>query len=231
MDLGPLMRKYREAKGLTQVKLAEVSGMSQQMIQKIEAESAGADETVRRIARLLEVPNDLIERTLENRQRHQVGAAMRRTPKTAANISRVAELTPPRPAYAEKMIPVMGHAAGALPGNGHLIMGEQRALVPCPPTLVNVEGAYAVYVSGTSMMPRYRPGELLFIHPLKEPAPGDYVVAQIEDETSGELFGYVKQFVGWQGDELVLSQHNPEAELRFPSHQVVSVNKIVIAMV
>lgn len=238
MELRDLIRSARESRKMNQTDAAKLVGMSQQWLYKLEAENRGDEAKVLELAKVLGIPDDQAVAALANRTftpRPPAPSNVTQFVRSMApsvpptNIARVSDLAV---THAEpRMIPVMGYAAGALPGNGHLIMGEQRALVPCPPTLANVEGAYAVYVSGTSMMPRYRPGELLFIHPLKEPVAGDYVVAQIEDQDTGELQGYVKQFVGWQGDDLVLSQHNPEREMRFPADHVHAVNKIVISMV
>lgn len=220
MDIAHLISNGLKAKGLSQHEAAKMIGVSQQTIHKMATLGLGGIETVRKAGQVLGISASEIDSALTARKA-----------KPKSNVARMADLSPARANQHDKMVPVMGYAAGALPGNGHLIMGEQRALVACPPQLANVEGAFAVYVSGTSMMPRYIPGELLFIHPLKEPAPGDYVVAQIEDETSGEVFGYVKQFLRWDGDELVLWQHNPEGEMRFPAYQVKAINKVVISMV
>ncbi|MFD2679050.1 S24 family peptidase [Camelimonas lactis] len=131
-------------------------------------------------------------------------------------------------------IPVFGHAAAG--DDGRFIMNGQRiADTFCPPVLSGVEGAYAVYVHGESMEPRFRAGETVWINPHQPVRQGDDVVAQIldADEDDGSPpSAYVKRFVS-RGSELVLHQFNPPDgetyELRFPEQRVVSVHRIVFA--
>ncbi len=97
-------------------------------------------------------------------------------------------------------------------------------------SLANNYRAYATYVHGDSMEPRYEAGEIVLVNPEKGYRKGNYVVAQVYDNDGDPPFGYVKRFVSF-GEELVLEQLNPPAEeerfMRFPKQQVVSVHRIV----
>lgn len=130
-----------------------------------------------------------------------------------------------------KTIPVYGHAAGGMNEDGKFILnGSKIADVLCPPALETVAGAYAVYHTGESMLPRYEPGDLLTIHPSLPVKRGDYVLVQITGDDGDPPYGYVKRFVSRNAKELVLEQLNPPEDedsiLRFPADRVLTVHVI-----
>ena len=91
-----------------------------------------------------------------------------------------------------------------------------------PANLGGVRGAYAIYMVGDSMEPRYEQGWLLHVNPFKPPTRGRDVVVY----KSGQAV-LIKQFVRWEGDALVLRQLNPPQELRMPRAEVVECHLIV----
>jgi phage repressor protein C with HTH and peptisase S24 domain len=93
---------------------------------------------------------------------------------------------------------------------------------PRPANLGGVRGAYAIYMVGDSMEPRYQQGWLLHVNPFKPPTRGRDVVVY----KTGQAV-LIKQFVGWHGEVLVLRQLNPEAELRIPRDEVVECHLVV----
>ena len=134
-----------------------------------------------------------------------------------------------RPSLAPRKIPVVGRVAGSPYGEGHLIMTEVIDQTDCPPWLEDVQDAYALYVVGTSMVPRFYPGEMVFIHPWRQPRPDDFVVAQIRDSATDELHGYVKQFVGFDKKGLRLRQFHPKLDLpTIPAGTVHALHKVTI---
>lgn len=127
------------------------------------------------------------------------------------------------------LIPVVGVAKGGADGlfefNGQVVDRLAR-----PPILASVMDAYAVFVSGESMEPRYFSGEAVFVHPGRPVRKGNFVVVQLHPENDGEPpLGFVKQFVAWTPSEIVLSQYNPAGEIRFDRERVLSVHRIVMA--
>src|SRR6202043_2544166 len=86
---------------------------------------------------------------------------------------------------------------------------------PRPSNLNGVRGAYAIYMIGDSMEPRYQQGWLLHVNPFKPPTRGRDVVVYKKDHAA-----LIKQFVGWEKDALVLRQLNPAQELRIPRDDV-----------
>jgi len=93
---------------------------------------------------------------------------------------------------------------------------------PRPSNLGGVRDAYAIYMVGDSMEPRYEQGWLLHVNPFKPPTRGRDVVVY----KTGQAV-LIKQFVGWQGDQLVLRQLNPDETLRIARAEVVECHLIV----
>ncbi len=93
---------------------------------------------------------------------------------------------------------------------------------PRPANLVGVRGAYAIYMVGDSMEPRYEQGWLLHVNPFKPPTRGRDVVVYKQGQAV-----LIKQFVRWDGDALVLHQLNPPEDLRIPRDGVLECHLVV----
>ena len=83
-----------------------------------------------------------------------------------------------------------------------------------PSNLSGVRAAYAIYMVGDSMEPRYEPGWLLHVNPFKPPTRGRDVVVYKQGQAV-----LIKQFLGWEGDVLVLRQLNPPDNIRDPARR------------
>ena len=93
---------------------------------------------------------------------------------------------------------------------------------PRPTNLSGVRDAYAIYMIGDSMEPRYEQGWLLHVNPFKPPTRGRDIVLYKTDEAV-----LIKQFVRWDSDALVLRQLNPPIELRIPREEVRDCHLVV----
>lgn len=132
----------------------------------------------------------------------------------------------PAPSYGPPL-DVLGVSRGG--DDGKLVYnGQVIETIPRPPQLENVDEAYATYVVGDSMRPRFKPGEKVWVHPHRPPRQGDDVVVQLHPETEGEApEGYIKEFVKLTPTKLVLWQHNPGEEIELHRRLVKSVHVIV----
>lgn len=123
-------------------------------------------------------------------------------------------------------IPVLGQAVGGSDGR-FIFNGETMAEVYAPSALWGVRNAYAVYVSGDSMEPRYFAGETVFVNPHIPARQGDFVVVQVVEDAEEPPAGYIKQFVSSSGDKLRCRQFNPARDVHYDRARVLSVHKIV----
>lgn len=125
-----------------------------------------------------------------------------------------------------KRIPVYGTAAGSRLGASHY-ESDVIDWVPAPPGLDRIRDAYMLFVDGSSMEPRYRHRDPIFVAPHQPPWPGDDVVILIRKPKTGEYQTWVKELVNINPDEIVARQHNPSGELRFRRSEVVEMHRIL----
>ena len=124
-------------------------------------------------------------------------------------------------------IPVLGIAEGGEEGwslwNGDVVDYAAR-----PPSLAGAPNGYATYVVGSSMEPRYHPGEMIFVHPGKPVAPGNYVVVQVKPKADGEPpRALIKRLVRRTASKITLAQFNPERSFDVALKDIVSIHRIV----
>jgi phage repressor protein C with HTH and peptisase S24 domain len=124
-------------------------------------------------------------------------------------------------------IPAYGQAVGGKDGE-FILNGNRIADLLAPPSLQGVPDAYAVYVVGDSMEPRYFAGEAVFVNPRLPVRRGDFVVAQIAAEEGEPPHAYIKRFVAREARNLKLEQFNPKKTLEFPVGRVISVHRIIM---
>lgn len=74
-----------------------------------------------------------------------------------------------------------------------------------PSYLRDVKDPYAVWVVGDSMMPRYRPAQILHVHPYRPPQPGAGVVVC---KRSGAVL--IKEWVGRAAEGVILREYQPQ---------------------
>jgi phage repressor protein C with HTH and peptisase S24 domain len=127
----------------------------------------------------------------------------------------------------QDLLSVLGMAEGG-PDGWNLWNGDVIETIRRPDNLVGVPGAYAVYVSGTSMEPRYHPGEKAHIHPGKPVLPGAYVLVQRKPIQEGEPpLAIIKRLVRRTASKVTLEQLNPKKQFDVPASDIVSIHKVV----
>lgn len=219
--LGERIRKEREERGWEQLDLAEKLDVNQSTISNIEI---GRNKTIRKwkeMADLFGIDHDEFKQLMVD----SVQAGGKFVPRELK-----ADITAqPAPPMSDRDVPVYGRAQGGADGvflfNGEVIGWEIR-----PPQLAGVKEAYATYVDGESMYPRYKPGETVWLNPHKPAARGDDVVVQLRPaEEDAAPFGFIKEYVRRTPTKLVVAQHNPAQEIEFDLADVVSIHPIVFA--
>lgn len=127
----------------------------------------------------------------------------------------------PAPVSQQRDLPVLGEARGGDDGF-FLHNGDVLAYAERPPELMQVRGAYALVMRGTSMEPRYFDGELLRVHPFRRVHAGSFVHIETHDGRS-----YVKQYLRRDDKWTWFRQLNPEATLQLRTDDIKSIRRIV----
>jgi phage repressor protein C with HTH and peptisase S24 domain len=144
--------------------------------------------------------------------------------KTSTNPIRVAKLPPVQPG---DKVPIMGIAEGGPDGHS-LWNGEVIGRVDRHPNLVGVTTGYAIYVTGTSMVPRYEPGEILHVNPIRPPSVGNYVLIQLKPEQDGDAPpALVKKLIKRTASKLTVEQFNPAKTFDISTGDILTIHKIV----
>lgn len=192
--LGDFVAKSRAELGLTQEQLAQAAGLSDAAIGKIERGETRRPNNIDALAAALLVNYSALDDLAPVRRRGVFDFS------GMAKLSRNTmhdepDLPQPR-AYSEADIPVLGSAYGSASGD---IIGVQQEIerVKRPANLEGVRDAYAVYVRGESMVPRYYPGELVCVNPNKPVTRGSFCVVQVRDHNDGPpREAFIKQYIG-----------------------------------
>ena len=147
--------------------------------------------------------------------------------KSSGSLPRGPDSLPPHVPPIEGRIPVMGAGQGGsegwFPWNGDVVDYVSR-----PPHLANAREAYAVYVAGSSMEPRYYAGELLYVHPGKPVTTGSFVLVQIRPEADGDApRAFLKRLVRRTANKVTLEQFNPPKDFDIKTSDIMSMHRIV----
>lgn len=123
-------------------------------------------------------------------------------------------------------LPVLGTVAASVVGS-FAISGDVVEYVHRPPGLRTARNAYAVYVRGTSMEPRHRAGDLLFITPDRPAVIGDDVVIQQRAHAQASVECFLKTLVRETGDSVFARQLNPPGEIEYRRATIVAVHRVL----
>jgi phage repressor protein C with HTH and peptisase S24 domain len=199
--LGQRVKDRRMALGLSQLQLAKkVGGITYQAIQQLE--QGGGTKHLVGIARALGTTAEWL----------QDGHG----PIPSKNIASRA-LDPMK---------VLGMAECG-PDGWSLWNGEVIDLIDRPTSLSGVRNAYAVYVVGTSMEPRYHPGEVVHVHPDKPLIVGGYVVVQRRGRKGEPPAAVIKRLAKRTSTKIVLEQFNPPKSFEIEDANIVSMHRVV----
>ena len=125
-------------------------------------------------------------------------------------------------------LPILGIAVAGKDGFFEL-NGEVHGYVERPAALFGVDDAYALYVEDESMVPRYMPGEIIFVHPRRPITRDCFVVVQFRPKEDGQPpRALVKQYVKRSAAKLSLREYYPEVRLlSFPLDSLLSMHRII----
>ena len=114
------------------------------------------------------------------------------------------------------------------PDGWSLWNGEVIEMTSRPPNLAGAALAYAVYVVGDSMEPRYHSGELVYVHPGRPVDVGAYVLVQVKPKEDGDApRAVVKRLVRRSATKVTLEQFNPKKTIELKANDILSMHRVV----
>ena len=123
-------------------------------------------------------------------------------------------------------LPILGKAAG---GRGELVIGADAAPIGWtfrPPQLRGLSDVFAVYATGTSMVPMYRPGQTIIARIDMPLSAGDgIIIEKLNDEAM------IKEFVRYCDDGIEVREYQPkERVFTVRSAEIRRVSRIYAAL-
>jgi SOS-response transcriptional repressor LexA len=125
------------------------------------------------------------------------------------------------PSSPTRDLPVIGAVKGGSEGF-YFNEGEPKEFVIRPASLAGASNAFALYVDGDSMEPRYFAGEILYVNPNRPLTRNCFVAVEMADGR-----GMIKQFLRRSDDQIVLHQFNPAKDIRIPTRDVKRIYRII----
>jgi phage repressor protein C with HTH and peptisase S24 domain len=124
-------------------------------------------------------------------------------------------------------VPVLGTALGGT-GRGDFTMdGDSGLRVRRPPRLVGRDDVFALFVSGTSMEPRFQSGDLIFLEKKRPPQVNDFVVIELHPDEDGVQAAFVKRLLGITPTKYRLEQYNPPGTLEIDREKVLQIIRVM----
>lgn len=125
-------------------------------------------------------------------------------------------------------VPVMGTAAGSLHSGAFQLQGGVIDYVRRPPAISGARDIYALYIEGSSMEPRYFPGELVYVNPHKPPRIGDTVIIQEHNGDGGPIAASIGVLFKRANGSIVLRKYNPpESEITVEQTRISAIHKVL----
>jgi phage repressor protein C with HTH and peptisase S24 domain len=223
--LAKRLQETMERAGLTQAALArKASGfgesVSQQVVQHLTSGRNTTSKSLVPIARALDVSVEWLATGEGGSFAVKGGAANLRASKAARDAAR-------DQARDNERVPVLGMAECGADG-WSLWNGDIIDTIPRPMNLAGAPKAYAVYIVGDSMEPRYYSGELAHVHPGKPVTIGAFVLVQMRPDHDGETpKAVVKRLIKRSATKITLEQYNPPKKFDIKTDDIVSIHRVV----
>ncbi|NRA88538.1 MAG: helix-turn-helix domain-containing protein [Rhizobiales bacterium] len=203
------IRALRRQAKLSQTELAERMGLTRNSIAKWEnGTNQPSLKNLQRLSTILKTKIDPIP-----------------TPESAANNGhkQVLEL-------GEKL-PIFGYTQGNTLVFANLIK-TPIGYIQKPQTLTNYKDLYCIYITGDSMSPEHKNGDLRIVTPHLPYNNGDTVVFVVKDPVTGTETSYIQTYFNSSttknGLELAtFGQHNPRIDINFHKSDIRFIHKVL----
>lgn len=195
MSLGKRIKNARARRGLSQQQLADQLGVTAQAISQFENDKSTPNYERLEVLRSVLGP-EIMEGESDEPAEDRFAPVV----------------IPGRQLVAPELMPVYAAAAG---GEGHTIVTiDPIEHVKRPAVLENVRNGYGLLLTGESMVPVFRPGDIALVHPHLPPRRETEVVLYGREPKRGDIEAMIKQLDGWTDTDWRLSQWNPAREFK-----------------
>ena len=192
-------------------------------------------ETMEKLAAVLEChARDLMGETSKWRQMRRdklaeggtkpIGMLSGATP--LAEFTQSPNVEVPVPTQHPRNLPVRGTTVGGDEGD-FTFNGDEVDFIPRLPSLSGVKEAFALYITGDSMFPRFEHGDTAIVHPGRSVEPGKDVIVELHGQDGEPGACYLKRLVRRSGGKMILRQFNPDAEIEIDANRVKAIFRVL----
>jgi len=222
MDLKERIKNSRIAAKMTQEELARAVGKTRNAVAQWESGAVHPrPNTLEDIAGALKISVDWL---LTGNTPNVAGTETTRTNSNEVEFTN-GTLTPRH--YMSREVPVMGTAACNSDYGSFKLDTSIIDYVHRPPALLMTKDLYALYVEGDTMEPRFKAGDLVFVHPNKPVRIGDSVVVQIAKTIDEPIEAMIAVLSKRTSHDVFLQKYNPDKIINFDNANIVSIHKIL----
>ena len=223
MDLKERIKNSRIAAKMTQEELARAVGKTRNAVTQWESGASRPRlNTLEKIAEALEVSVDWL---LTGNTPNVAETEKTRTNSKMSDVKFTNGTLSPRQ-YMPQEVPVMGTAACNSDNGSFKLDTSIIDYVHRPPALLMTKDIYALYVEGDTMEPRFKAGDLVFVHPRKPVRIGDSVVVQIAKTIDEPIASMIAVMAKRTSHDVFLQKYNPDQIINFDNANIVSIHKI-----
>lgn len=228
--LGHRIRLARNARKMTQQAIAREFGITRNSVSLWESDDASPEQRkIARLAEILAVDTDWLltgEGGEDEIVPAKVSTFLRPDRTSVRHIRPFREMvvTPGDQLVSPEPFPIYAAAQG---GEGHMIVTfDATQWVKTPAILEGIRGAYGILVTGDSMDPEFRPGDMALINPHLHPM-RDETHVFYDHPPDGEATAMIKRLVGWSDATWRLRQFNPLADFDAPRLSWPTAHRVV----
>lgn len=222
-SIGQRVRRERELQGWKPVELARRAGIHRQQVHQIENDKVKQSKALAQLAAAFDIRLEWLITGRGERELRQNG--------TTSSTHMEADAIPTSIRRPDVNIMTRDLPVRAITAVGEDTMFQLTELItgykPRPTALAHIHDAFAFYVVGTSMVPRFKPREMVYVDPLRPPSPGDDVVVELAPGGGNPLRWCLRELVDQTAEKVTLRQHKPELEQTIPRGEVRNIWRIV----
>jgi|NGEPerStandDraft_6_1074524.scaffolds.fasta_scaffold64040_1 transcriptional regulator with XRE-family HTH domain len=100
----------------------------------------------------------------------------------------------------------------------------------CPPQLLRVLGAYALFIPDDSLAPRYRSGEVIYLNPARPAQVGDYALIQLRAPADRQT-AVIAEIVGIDSSRIQLKAPNGNTVFYLERANIGEIHRIILCSV
>lgn len=221
------LREIKEAVGITSAELSRQTNIDPATLSKIELGRRGLSRNFARIlADKLQVPVEMLYA--------EIGSPILNAnlPMRTSHQKREVEQAYEKPTIEQQIslpatVPIYGSVSCGTERGSFLLTDTVIEYAPKGPKIQHRSDIYALYVEEENMEPWKRPGQLIYVDPLRPPRRGDRVIITTSMSRDASQEAFLMEYIKRTDYEIIVKQYNPSHTHQWSLDYLVSCHRIL----